>query len=112
MVSAGLDVSRAAAASAEWTLAAGPWEQQQVPGSLLCDILQDLTLFGLQLAVQCTLVSGGILVSSSAFMAAPACVHTMRGNVGTVWLSATMLRNAPGSKCFQAERVPFSCCAC
>ena len=73
VVSPEVDISRVAAASAEWTLAAGPWEQQQVPGSLLCDILQDVTLFGRQLAVQCTLVSSGILVLSSAFTAAPAC---------------------------------------
>ena len=73
MVSPRVDISHAAAASKEWTLAAGPWEQQQVPGSLLCDILHDVTLFGLQNAVQCALVSGGIRVVSSAFTPAPAC---------------------------------------
>ena len=49
VVSPEVEISRAAAASAEWTLAAGPWEQQQVPGSLLCDILQEVTLVDLQL---------------------------------------------------------------
>ena len=87
-----VDISRVAAASAKWPLAAGPWEQQQVPGSLLCDILQEVTLVDLQLAVQCTLVSGGILVLSTAFTPAPACYHTMRGIVGTVWQSATERR--------------------
>ena len=87
-----VDISRVAAASAKSTLAAGPWEQQQVPGSLLCDILQEVTLVDLQLAVQCTLVSGGILVLSTAFTPAPACYHTMRGMVGTMWQGATERR--------------------
>ena len=92
VVSPEVDISRVAAASAKWTLAAGPWEQQQVPGSLLCDILQEVTLVDLQLAVQCTLFFGGILVLSTAFTPAPACYHTMRGIVGTVWQSATERR--------------------
>ena len=46
--------------SGGWQL--GPGNSSRYRASLLCDILQEVTLVDLQLAVQCTLVSGGILV--------------------------------------------------